>query len=331
MSWPKFWFKKNWQTTLLMPLSLLVCHIAKNRLQKFENNPPTPVAKTVVIVVGNIVVGGSGKTPFIQWLAKQLTDNNLTYGIVSRGYGGKSKVWPQIVTENSQPSQVGDEPVLLAKSLKCPIAVSPQRLAAVELLLKNHTLDIIISDDGLQHFNLPRDIEIILIDAQRGLGNRLCMPAGPLRESASRLKKVDFIVYNGGKSSKQINMQLTPICFRQVIDLEVSCDINTFANKKVNAIAGIGNPQRFFKQLDDLNIKASSIAFADHHPYKPKDFISLDSEKPLLMTQKDAVKCVKFAKENWWYLEISPVCSESLSEKLIVEITQKQMREHNGS
>lgn len=320
MTWPKFWVEKKWQSQLLMPLSLLVCKIASHRLKRFEHSPPKPVRKSLVIVVGNIVVGGSGKTPFIQWLAKQIKSSDLTYGVVSRGYGGQSKVWPLEVSVNSCPKQVGDEPVLLAKSLKCPVVVAPKRLEAVNLLLKNHSVDVIISDDGLQHFSLPRDLEIVLIDAQREHGNGLCMPAGPLREPVSRLNKVDFVVYNGGNSNTRHNMQLTPMCFRQVIQPENSCDITHFANQRVYAMAGIGNPQRFFKQLTNLKIQADILSFGDHYNYTPKDFIKINFEKPLLMTQKDAVKCVEFAKNNWWYLEVSPSCSQEFSEELITKI-----------
>ncbi len=323
MSWPKFWFENTWQSKLLIPLSLLVCKVAAKRLKKFEKYPPQPIANVVVIVIGNITVGGSGKTPFIQWLASQLEEAGLSYGVISRGYGGKSKTWPLMVTANSSPQQVGDEPVLLAKSLNCPLVVSPKRAEAVEFLLKHQIVDVIISDDGLQHFALSRDIEIVIMDSQRNLGNGLCLPSGPLREAPSRLNKVDYIVYNGGKSSKQINMQLKSVCFRQVSNPKNHRELDYFANQEVIAIAGIGNPQRFFKQLASLNIQAKEIAFSDHHAYHPKDFAGLDTEKPLLMTQKDAVKCTEFAKENWWYLEILPTCPASFSKQLIAEINSK--------
>ena len=339
MSWPAFWTKKNWKTYALLPIAKIVCWEAARRLQKFRELPPAKQTNATVIVVGNVVVGGSGKTPFILWLTEQLQSKGLSVGIISRGYGGITKEWPQWVTKESDPVQVGDEPVLLAKQLGCPVAVSPVRTQAINLLKSKHSLDVIISDDGLQHYALARDIEIVLFDGQRGFGNGYCMPAGPLRESLDRLKQVDLCVWNGLETSTpfpveqetvkdQYRMELIPLRFRQVmnpdnvIELEDIHDSHReFSAGQVNAIAGIGNPARFFQTLEDLSLKVNSHAFADHHNYQLDDFKQFEDQKRLLMTEKDAVKCLALAKQhqksNWWYLEVAPSCSDALLIQLL--------------
>jgi len=335
MSWPTFWSQNSWQTKVLWPLSKLVCWEANRRLQAFNQSLPQKQTQAVTLVVGNLVVGGSGKTPFIVWLVKQLQAKGLSVGIISRGYGGKSKQWPLLVDEHSDATMVGDEPVLLAKQLGVPIAVSPLRIEAVALLEQNHDLDIIISDDGLQHYGLARDIEIVLVDAQRLCGNGLCLPAGPLREPKSRLDLVDFIVYNGQMDmnsepekwqTKSHQMNLQPVCFHQVANPDNILDKHAFSGQRVSAIAGIGNPQRFFETLQDLDVEVQGQAFKDHHIYSQQDFAEYDESTPLLMTEKDAVKCQSLARangkqgENWWYLEVAPQADAILFERLLEKI-----------
>ena len=348
MSWPTFWQQTGWQTKLLLPLSKLVCWEATRRLTAFNAHPPAKKTQAVTIVVGNLVVGGSGKTPFIVWLVKELRAKNLKVGIVSRGYGGKSSQWPQLVTAESEPSLVGDEPVLLAKQLGCPIAVSPIRADAVALLEERNQhspLDVIISDDGLQHYGLARDIEVVLVDAQRLWGNGLCLPAGPLREPKARLNQVDYIVYNGQPvintsaseseqskewQQKSFTMTLQPVCFRQVANPQIIQPTNAFSGESVTALAGIGNPQRFFDTLQTLDIVVDGHAFKDHHAFNEGNFTKLGSEKPLVMTEKDAVKCLSFALDrrtqkarNWWYLEVAPQVDEVLFNRLFNQIQNK--------
>ncbi|GKT11310.1 MAG: tetraacyldisaccharide 4'-kinase [Thiomicrorhabdus sp.] len=339
MSWPAFWTKKNWKTYALLPLAKVVCWEATRRLKNFRALPPEKQTVAKVIIVGNLVVGGSGKTPFIIWLTEQLQAKGLSVGIISRGYGGIAKEWPLLVTQDSDPLQVGDEPVLLAKQLGCPIAVSPNRPEAITLLNKHNALDVIISDDGLQHYALARDIEIVMFDAQREFGNGYCMPAGPLREPISRLSSVDICIWNGLEGDQplpisktvqpsQYRMSLIPLRFRQVMNpdniIEVE-DIHdsqrSFSAEPMNAIAGIGNPARFFQTLEDLTLKITPHAFADHHNYQLEDFKLFEDQKRLLMTEKDAVKCVQLAKQhqkaNWWYLEVAPRCEEALIVQLL--------------
>jgi len=340
MSWPIFWSQNRWQTKILWPLSKLVCWEAKRRLQAFNQVPPKKQTQAVTIVVGNLVVGGSGKTPFIVWLVKRLQEKGLSVGIISRGYGGKSKQWPQLVDEHSDATLVGDEPVLLAKQLDVPIAVSPTRVEAVALLEQHHQCDVIISDDGLQHYALARDIEVVMVDAQRLWGNGLCLPAGPLREPKTHLDQVDFIVYNGAMDlsiepmkwqSKSYQMTLEPVGFRRVANPKETLDKCAFSNQSVSAIAGIGNPQRFFETLKSLDIEVQGQAFKDHYLYSLQDFANFDADSTLLMTEKDAVKCQALAQEqtddnginNWWYLEVVPQAEADLFERLFKKVQAK--------
>ncbi len=363
MSWPAFWTDNRWQSKLLAPLAKLVCWEASRRLRNFQQHPPLRQTSACVIVVGNIVVGGSGKTPFIVWLAKQLQAEGLKVGIISRGYGGRYSHEKKraheggatdeidngenaqnraiLVSAQSDPQRVGDEPVLLAKQLGCLIAVSPKRARAIELLNQHATLDVIISDDGLQHYAMARDIEVVLIDAQRQFGNQRCLPAGPLREPMGRLQQVDFCIWNGlgvnedfpslsltnasfakvpfTTPTSHFKMDLTPLCFRQVMNSDKTLPVNAFEKQEVNAIAGIGHPQRFFETLQTLQVVAHGREFADHYAYTVEDFADFDDAKPLLMTEKDAVKCSQMAqahqKSNWWYLEVAPLCeAETLTD-----------------
>lgn len=330
MSWPAFWRERNWKTQILRPLGALVCWEAKRRLEAFRKAPPERAGRALVIVVGNIVVGGSGKTPFILWLSRQLKQKGLSVGIISRGYGGKPANRPQEVNADSDPSQVGDEPVLLAKQLGCPVVVSPKRMEALKLIESRHQPDVVISDDGLQHYALPREIEIVLVDAKRRFGNGLCLPAGPLREPASRLEQVKYLVCNGGDCERpdSTTMQLNPSIFRSVADPARTRPVNAFSGQSVEAVAGIGNPARFFDTLKALQIQVHGRAFADHYAYRQDDFNFLTDEKPLLMTEKDAVKCRHLAKLrkncNWWYLEVTPQVSREWFCELYSDIEAKR-------
>jgi len=341
VSWPQFWIKKQWQTILLSPLSKLVCWEASRRLNHFYLSPPQSQTTAKVIVVGNVVVGGTGKTPFIIWLANQLQAKGLRVGIISRGYGAKNNVWPHWVTGESTALDCGDEPLMLAQKTGCSVAVAPKRSEALALLNKKSKCDVVISDDGLQHYALARDIEIVLIDAQRQFGNGYCLPSGPLREPITRLTRVDFTVWNGLKSVQEIpqleiaqpnpsKMQLTPVCFRQVgwpdIHLSLEEFMVKYSQKSVLAIAGIGNPERFFKTLETLGLQVDATTFDDHYSYQKEDIHKVlklaglpIEEKPLIMTEKDAVKCTQFAEseKHWWYLDVAAVCDENIVKEII--------------
>ncbi|MBK4765395.1 MAG: tetraacyldisaccharide 4'-kinase [Pantoea sp. Brub] len=277
-------------------------------------------APVPVIVIGNLTVGGSGKTPLVIWLVKELQLRKFRIGVISRGYKGKYNKYPLLVTQNTSAQEAGDEAVLIAKRTNIPVSVSPNRRQAIELLLKNFDINIIISDDGLQHYALQRDIEIVVIDGMRRFGNGWWLPAGPMRERANRLQEVDAVIVNGGHVlSNEIKMKLN-----------AELAINLFNGKQqpvhklnnVIAIAGIGYPTRFFNTVKQHGLTPlAEINFPDHHNYNYLELSKLISkDQNLLMTEKDAIKCLKFATENWWYLPINVTLEGSLIKTLMQNI-----------
>lgn len=273
-----------------------------------------------VIVVGNIAVGGAGKTPLVLWLAHFLKEHGYRPGIVSRGYGGAVLV-PQAVTPGGDPAVLGDEPLLLARRSLCPVWIGRDRPAAGRALLAAHPgCDVVLSDDGLQHYALARDVEIAVVDGARGFGNGLLLPAGPLRERRARLATVDAVVVNGPGEIPGIRMNLGGELFRN-LSADKHCTALDFAGRKIHAIAGIGNPQRFFAALRDKGLDCEEHAFPDHHPYTPDD-LAFAGDETVLMTEKDAVKCAAFAKPNWWMLPVDAQVDEKLG-ALILEKLRK--------
>ncbi|NBI39915.1 tetraacyldisaccharide 4'-kinase [[Haemophilus] felis] len=300
----RFWYKKVGLHWLLLPLSALFWLISQIRKalyqQGFLRSYRAPVP---VIIVGNLTVGGNGKTPVVIWLVQQLQQQGLKVGVISRGYGSQSKIYPLLVNEHSDPILAGDEPVLIAKRTKVPVCISPNRQQAIELLLETQNIDVIISDDGLQHYKLQRDLEIVVIDGERQFGNGFLLPAGPLRELPTRLKQVDLIISNGKLCAySDTLMQLKP---------QYAVNLKTGEKRAIsdfiqgNAIAGIGNPTRFFTMLEQLGIVLKRTkAFQDHQAYSLAQLCKFDKNTPLFMTEKDAVKCVQFTQENWWAIPI---------------------------
>lgn len=301
----KMWYGNSHKAKLLWPLTLAYQNITFLRrlyLQKRQRHFAIPI-----IVVGNISVGGVGKTPLVIALAKACQQQGLRVGIVSRGYRAKIKRFPHMVSRYDDAAIVGDEPLLLARRTACPVVIAPKRIDAVDFLLREERCDIIISDDGLQHYAMGRTLEIAVIDGQRGLGNGFCLPAGPLRESRKRLQQVDLLVVNQGTWPQAHNMQLKPLAIQQVInDKPIEKED---LQQPVAAVAAIGNPQRFFNTLDDLAIAHKPYAFSDHHPFCPYE-LQL-TENTLIMTEKDAVKCRAFAQDNWYYLSVEANLDES--------------------
>ena len=299
-----FWYSNSKLAWLFLPFSLLFWLISQIRRALFSLNilssykSPKPV-----IIVGNLSVGGNGKTPVVVWLVEELQKQGLRVGVISRGYGSQSKTYPLLVTSETDSVQGGDEPVLIAKRTGVPVVISPNRQQAIELLLKTQDCDLIISDDGLQHYKLQRDIEIVVMDSERALGNGFVLPAGPLRELPSRLKNVDFVITNGGKNAySDAIMRLVPHYAINLVTAEKRL-LSEFTQGA--AIAGIGNPQRFFTMLENLNIRLENTkAFQDHQHFEPQLLEKLAENQPLFMTEKDAVKCQVFAKENWWYVPV---------------------------
>lgn len=274
-----------------------------------------------IIVVGNITLGGTGKTPLVSWLADWLRLQGFKPGIVSRGYGGKAVTWPQTVTENSDPQLVGDEAVLLAQHAHCPMVVDPNRVAAVNKLLNNYDCDVIISDDGLQHYALGRDIEIAVIDGARRFGNGFCLPAGPLREPIKRLKSVDFIIANGKGSDNEYTMRFHPGVIYNIKNPKLSLNIASLNNNTVHAVAAIGHPQRFFKQLKTMGFNVVPHEFPDHYSYRPADF-NFGDDATIIMTAKDAVKCRSFANDRYWCLPVHVQMDEHFEAALRASLLQ---------
>lgn len=296
----RFWYKNHPLRWLFWPLSLsyrCVAYVRRVYYQLFARQS----AKAPVIVVGNLSVGGVGKTPLVIALAKKLSGQGLQVGIVSRGYGASILKFPHLVKVGQDTAEaVGDEPLLIARRTGCPVVIAPKRNEAVRYLEANYHCDIILSDDGLQHYAMSRTLEIIVIDGTRGLGNGLCLPAGPLREPASRLKKANYLVVNEGSWPGAYSMQLKA---KSLVHMKSGQEYTAEqVCQPVAAVAGIGNPQRFFLTLQRLGFRFSAYPFPDHHRFKPGDLSF--AEPVIVMTEKDAMKCDSFVSDKMYYLPV---------------------------
>ncbi|MBA1244911.1 tetraacyldisaccharide 4'-kinase [Pseudomonas japonica] len=300
------WYEGHPGLSLLAPLEALYRRVAGRRRQAFKDGTrPGWKAPVPVVVVGNITVGGTGKTPMILWLIDHCRQAGLRVGVISRGYGARPPQFPWQVRAGDAAAVAGDEPLLIVQRSGVPLAIDPDRAQAARALLAEHPLDLILCDDGLQHYRLARDLELVLIDAARGLGNRRCLPAGPLREPPERLAEVDAVLCNGqqGDSSLGYGMTLQPTALVNVASGE-RVGLDHFPpGQAVHAVAGIGNPRRFFSTLEALNWRPTEHAFADHATYSAEQ-LTFEPSLPVLMTEKDAVKCQGFARSNWWYLAV---------------------------
>lgn len=300
-----YWDSVNPVSAALLPLSWLFRMVSWLRYRAYRVGLlATKKLPVPVIVVGNITVGGTGKTPLVIWLARHLRDLGHKPGIISRGYGGKATDWPQPVVPESNPALVGDEPVMLASRTGCPLWVGPDRPATAQALLAAADCDILISDDGLQHYALHRDLEILVIDGARGLGNGFSLPAGPLRERPSRLTQVDLVIANGPSDLTSNQMNLNPGQMINLASPSLQVGLDYFKDQSVHAMAGIGNPERFFNTLRAASLQAHVHPFPDHHCFSEAE-ITPDDALPVIMTEKDAVKCAPFAHRRHWYLEVS--------------------------
>ncbi len=319
------WIERHWQqltplSVALTPLALLYRLIASLRRLACRlasaHRLPVPV-----IVIGNISVGGTGKTPLTIHLAQRLCQLGHRPGIISRGYGGSAQS-PTRVDSNSPASLVGDEPLLIARHTGCPVYVYRDRAAAGAALLAAHPdRTLLLCDDGMQHYSLARDIEIAVVDAARGFGNRLPLPAGPLREPTTRLQEVTAIVVNGvgqptlPRTVPTFHMQLSGHQCYQLLAPQHICPVNQLPGK-VMAVAGIGHPQRFFSQLQSLGLIADSTAFPDHHAFSAAE-LAFPGYDTILLTEKDAVKCASFKDDRIWVFPVSAALEPDLARYIV--------------
>lgn len=314
------WYQGHWLGIALAPLGWLYCAVAQSRRWAYQwgwlTSYPAPVP---VIVVGNLTVGGTGKTPFVLWLVEHLHARGHRPGIALRGYRGQRvdlaqddedsptpTQRPRRVLADSDPRRVGDEAVLLAQRASCPVMVGSDRVAVATALATGHGCDLVVTDDGLQHYRLQRDLEILVVDAARRFGNRRCLPAGPLREPLGRQRRVDLIIANGAGALDAFRMQMEPGDAVSLCEPGCHCPLSAFAGESLTAVAGIGNPQRFFAMLRGLGLAIAARPYPDHHGFSVADLESWPAG-PVLMTEKDAVKCRAFGGPTHWYVPVTAV------------------------
>ena len=289
------WYQPRMANRLLLPLSWLYCALAILVRLSWRVGLRRPARVGVpVLVVGNLTVGGTGKTPLVIALAAHFRSNGCRPGIISRGYGGRPSVVPRRVTDSDTPATVGDEALLMQRHSGVPVAVCADRVAAARLLVDRDGCNLIISDDGLQHHRLHRDLDIVVVDTMRGFGNGWCLPAGPLREPKAVLRHADIIVFNGAgtpDSGREFGMIMEGTEAHSMEGRVRVLPLSDLAGVPVHAVAGIGNPERFFRHLEDSGLTVVRHAFPDHHAYSAGEFGFADDHSVVLMTEKDAVKC----------------------------------------
>ena len=331
------WFRKAKWLWMLLPFSLVFYVLSSLRRTLYKRHIlRSTLPKLPVIVVGNISVGGNGKTPLSIALVEYLQSQGYRPAVLSRGYGGTQTNFPYLVTANCSASLVGDEPSLIAKRLNCIVVIDPKRVRACEYIANNTQANVIICDDGLQHYAMGRTVELCVLDG-RGLGNGFLMPAGPLREGAWRLQQVDALIFNQGfkVGAKAPQALLDANTLNFTMSLRANAWVNLvsgerlalkqtlspnqlFSNSEICVIAGIGDPQRFFDTVASLGIQYEEcISFADHHAYIASD---IPNNKLVLMTEKDAVKCAEFAHKNCWYLQIEASLPMAFFDKILKDI-----------
>ena len=321
------WLQQHWYRItplhlILFPISLVFRVLVALRRELYHNGIMTSHQLLLpVIVVGNISVGGTGKTPLTLALAQQLIERGWHPLIISRGYG-RSLSRAQQVNLSSPPAQVGDEPLLMAQRDICPVWVGADRVATARAALQIHPqCDVVLCDDGLQHYRLQRDAEIAVIDGARGFGNGLMLPAGPLREPVSRLQTVDAVVVNGNNAAAgQYAMCLTGAVFYNLLNPGQTATPADFQKSNNHAVAGIGHPQRYFRHLETLGVPFTPHAFSDHHPYRAAELSFTDCDA-ILVTEKDAVKCAVFADARYWVLRVDAQIDPALIDHLLRKIT----------
>lgn len=291
---------------------------------------PSWRAPVPVIVVGNIAVGGTGKTPLAIALCEMLQRAGYQPGVISRGYRAQPPQFPYSVRSDDSAAHCGDEPLLIARRTRCPVVIAPSRVAAARFLLEQRGLeqarcDVIICDDGLQHYALQRDMELAVVDGARRFGNGHCLPCGPLREPVARLQSVDAIIVNGVCEAQRTEraappeyaLALQPSAMLQLASAQ-SFPPRTWCKQhaRVHAVAGIGNPARFFATLRALGCEVIEHPFPDHHEFRAEEIVFSD-DLPVVMTEKDAMKCAAFADERHWYLQVRAQLPDSLAAAIL--------------
>jgi tetraacyldisaccharide 4'-kinase len=316
-----FWYRIRPAHLLLFPASLLFGAVVALRRAVYAHDILRTARMPVpVIVVGNISVGGTGKTPLVLWLARLLRDSGFRPGIITRGYGGAGAI--SAVGPDTDPGTAGDEPVLLAQRSGCPVWTGRSRAqAALALLAAEPGCDVLISDDGMQHYALQRDLELAVVDGERRFGNGLLLPAGPLREPVRRLESVDAVVINGGDvlpkvRAPQYAMQLLGDRLVSLIDPQRRQAPEAFAGSTLHAVTGVGNPARFFAHLRALGLSIRPQPFPDHFAFSADD-LAFAGDDAVVMTEKDAVKCRAFARTNHWYLPVEAQVDPALAQQII--------------
>lgn len=333
------WYEEHARASPLAPLAALYGALLALRRRAYASGwVGTEHVGKPVVVVGNLTAGGTGKTPLTIWLARQLTEAGLKVGILSRGYRGRA-AGPSEVQTRSDWREVGDEPLILARRTACLTWVAKDRVAGARALIAAGA-DVILADDGLQHLRLGRDCEIVVIDGARGFGNGRVLPAGPLREARARLPQPDAYVVNGAAahaSLREVALRPAPLAMELIAQEAVRVDgreaprpLTSWRGLRVHAVAGIGNPARFFATLRGHGLELIEHPFADHHPFSAADLAFSDA-LPVLMTEKDAVKCTAFADERLWYVPVAAHFGERDGRELLTRVLSKVRRAaHQG-
>ncbi len=322
----RLWYGSRRPLWLLWPLAWLYRYVAERRKRKsLEALTRKPSLAAPVIVVGNITAGGTGKSPLTAWLVDTLRSEGWHPVILTRGYGGRAEHYPLKVTTGMSAEVAGDEPVMLASMTGCAVVVDPNRVRGAEWAIEQQLGDILVCDDGLQHYQLPRELEIAVFDGERGIGNGAPIPVGPMREPVSRLATVDFVIFNGEPKvplpvahPNTYVMSLEPWVLRHLGSGETRA-LSWLAGKQIRAVAGIGNPSRFFNTLKVLGAEVRGGSFTDHHQFRQGD-LEVNEGEILVMTAKDAVKCQAFAHERCWVLEVAATMPPSFREALLLAV-----------
>ena len=327
---PDFWYEPSPLGALLAPLGWAVALFTVLRRGAYRAGMRrSRQVGCPIVVVGNLSAGGTGKTPLVIAIAKLLARRGLRVGVVCRGYRGSASRWPRQVRSDSDPNRVGDEAVLLARRTGGPVAAGPNRIAAARILFRRGKCDVILSDDGLQHLRLARDVEIVVVDGVRRHGNGRCMPAGPLREPLGRLASVDLVVVNGAARSGELEMQLVAGDAVSLVDAGQTRPLDSFRGAPVHAVCAIGHAERFFRILEAHGVTVVRHPFPDHHPFREAEIRFLDGA-PVLMTEKDAVKCERFADARHWYVPVEAVLSSELEARLLAILRERGVAVDSG-